>query len=388
MFNWSFIGFAAVATVGLVTMDYYQKSAKAGVGFGELGVTAYVGSFAEQYADFQAAKTRDKQLEALAKTQKLGARPYLPQDPDGWQRRAYYDGNNSKIEPEAREVSAEEKELIAEVQASSSAKLLGLQVATAANRFDHRERNGWVYERYGATIYIGAVFKQPAATKGVSGRAMAFAMNALSSQSHHEGFAIIQGVPFTRVLKQSYGEDSDLPYDTFKAFIGLGQEVQITVVANADEEEVRDLLEQIDFAGMNALLANPWPEIGNNAPEYSPREQIVLSEEAMRTRSEILNDQSDKMMSSLTNGSPLKLALEQVMSGGQVEQPARTANIEAQTQKKEAKAALSNMLQENTETTDRATEPRQPAEPVQKARVTRTECKMVGGAKRCRLVSK
>ncbi|MEM6311017.1 MAG: hypothetical protein AAF754_13320 [Pseudomonadota bacterium] len=393
MLNWSFVGFATVAAVSLVTMDYYQKSAKAGVGFGELGVTAYVGSFADQYAEFQTAKERDKQLEALAEQQKLGARRFLPQDPDGWRRRAYYDGNNSTLEPEPREISADEKQLIADVQATSSAKLLGLQVATDANRFDHRERNGWVYERYGATIYVGAVFKQPTSTRGVSGRAMAVATHHLSGMSVHDGFAIIQGVPFTRVSKKTYGEEKDETFDTYRAFIGLGQEVRITVVADADEEDVRDLLEHIDFAGMNTLLANPWPEIGPDAPEYSPRMQIVLSEDAMQTRRDFLSDQSDKMMSDLTNRSPLKLALQQMSTGGQVQKTAREANADAQkhteTGPSDAKGSLLNLMQDDSENAQ-VSEPmqtEQTEEAVQKAKITRTECKMVGGAKRCRLIS-
>ena len=387
MFNWSFVGFATVAAVSLVTMDYYVKSAKAGVGFGELGVTAYVGSFADQYADFKASKEREKELDALAQRQRLGARPYLPDAPDGWQRRAYLAGDNSAIEPQAREISDEEKELIADIQASPTSKLLGLQVATSANRFDYRDQQGWVYERDGATVYIGAVLKQPASKKGITGRAMAVAFNNMNGMASYDGFAIVQGVPFTRVSKFIQDADSATSYETFKGFIGLGQEVQITIVANAPLEDVRALMEHIDFAGLNGLLAKPWPDIGPDAPEYPALQQIILSEQAMKKRREILNRQSDDMMSDLASSSPLKLALGQVFSGGEIvqdekeanqailkEQPAETAPAEP-----EQKASLGSKL--------RTWGAGMTAQKEEKAKVTRHECKMVGGAKRCRLVT-
>lgn len=148
--------------------------------------------------------------------------------------------------------------------------------------------------------------------RSITGMAMTIVSGNINAMTQTEGFAVVQGLPFERVLSDitSLNADEERPNNFFRAV--LGDQVRINVNARATDSSVRSLIDGINYDGLNAMLNVPSPDVGSHMPVLPIEAQIEVANLALnlareRSMKEIAatNERLEKMFS---GGKPKKEA--------------------------------------------------------------------------------
>ena len=204
------------------------------------------------------------------RTRALSLNSFLPGAPEGWTRRKLSGDDNDALRLLRGDGSRDE------------ARLDGAVSTT----LDLRDAYGWVYERGTRAILIEArvVFPEREALLATRGYTEGGRSRDLNSGITREdrGWAVLQGVAFS---KREFSNGAGRKVRGFTGRIGDRQGVRIDVRATASDADVRMLLDQIDFDGINAnLLDHPRGDVGRTAGEVPLEEQAAKATEELRLR--------------------------------------------------------------------------------------------------------
>lgn len=311
--NYYAIGFGAVALTALGAIDYANQASAAGETPGRFSASAYFSTFGARVdgvrqarADAAADKERDQQRSA-------GARAYLPDAPEGWTRRAWPDGDNSAVLRPERELSANEK---AALEASSLLKNMADKSARASD--ERRNSETWVYQQGERVIVVQAKYKPRKEGRSLTG-AVADTLNS-NAIFNKQGWAVIGGVaygqtpPSLQDPQTSFISQVGTPFRAFEAPLGFHDAVQLSVLTNAGDDELRAVLAAIDYDGLNALLAYPLPYVGANAPDVPLESQPRMAEIMLKMHSDLLSRRSDEAQAWMERATSPENAMEMIMN--------------------------------------------------------------------------
>lgn len=249
MINPYAIGFVCVAAAFGVGVDYFVQSRASGSQPGEYAFSAYLGGYADRYQ--QTVASIDK-----ARRQSAAAREHLPEAPEGWVRREW-----DPTDPDETDILA--GMTLIEQMAYKDEKKRARKIA---------RHDAWEYVRGDEVVRLAARYTAPDDADKAMRDAGAILSGARFGNGgpRYEGYAVVQGVPFFRVLGDDAGGALVL-----EAFIGDG--ITLGVAARARPETVRALLERVDFESLNLMLDTPLHGIGPDAPRLTPEEEVALA---------------------------------------------------------------------------------------------------------------
>ncbi|MEO0659358.1 MAG: hypothetical protein AAFY74_18090 [Pseudomonadota bacterium] len=194
---------------------------------------------------------------------------HLPKSGDGWTRRSFARGENRGL-------------LLTSVDPGLASQEASARMTL---KFGYFDRFGWVYEK---GPHIVAINVRPVRR---TQEAHETTLVALTGQPTHDldadiqqsdrGWAVIGGVPFSR---RDFPSSAGRRVRGFIGRLGDSHGVRIDVRALAPDIAVRELLERIDFDGLNAFLDPVLPHVGSNARPIEIGEQASVAQDDLNHR--------------------------------------------------------------------------------------------------------
>ncbi|PWE34372.1 hypothetical protein DDZ14_01295 [Maritimibacter sp. 55A14] len=274
--NYFALGFGVIAATAVAGLDYATQARQIP---GGLSVVAYVQTIP---ARFNVAQDETRAAEEKAARQAQPASIHLPEPPAGWTRRALTDADRALLDLLPPQPSAREKALTAELKESTVAgALLDLDARKAEAARAERDAQTWVYQKGEDIVALRASYSRTRTPRGMQGLAIEISDNNVAAMVGREGFAVIQGVAYSRNLGL-LGARAEAPYREFNG--SLRDEVKILARARASDAAVREILAAIDYDGLNAMLDTPLDNVGSNAPVLSVEEQKRLADAEVNIR--------------------------------------------------------------------------------------------------------
>ena len=309
MLNFQVVIFGVILAVVGVGVDYHNQSVKSELEIGELSASAYFATITGRFAHVQAEKAA-KIVEKERKSRvRAGARPYLAEAPEGWTRRELSAGDNSRISPPKRELSEHERELLA-----GNTMLANMAAASEKRAEEDRNNQTWVYERGDEIVLVRAQFIEIPKGNTITSNAMTMVVGNLSGMSIREGWGVIQGVAFGTY--QSFAQDEKKPYRTLHASVGFGDEVTLEVRTTTTDAATREILEAIDYDGLNALLPRPLAHVGSSAKPVKPEHEVEMANRMIEIRNDLIQKRTraaENWLKSAKNpGDAMTLAIRQI----------------------------------------------------------------------------
>ncbi|WP_111734679.1 hypothetical protein [Roseovarius amoyensis] len=249
MFNVYTAGFVCVAVTAAVGVDFVTQARQAGAGPTDFGLSAYADSVTSRVSGT---------LGAIDKTrrQSQDAREHLPETVAGWERGKW-----------VRDASGDE-------EAMRGLGLLEQRALKDRIKASQKAARNEVYEyvRGSDRVRLSARFEPQPDGRARASRVTAFVDPRIDPEGAWlEGFDIIQGVFFFRLIDPKTGLGSDPAGPVMlQAYIGDG--VAIGVYADHPVDDLASLLNGIDYDSLNAMLDQPVPHVGSNAP-HVPEDQ-------------------------------------------------------------------------------------------------------------------
>jgi hypothetical protein len=265
--------FVAIASVAVGAVDYINQAKAAGSAPGSFAVGAYVGTitgrFADQQTSLQAERVRDELLALPSKT-------FLPDAPDGWTRGDWTDAVAEQFRKEDKS-SGDGKADAAAIAAATNGDP-AMAALTAVGKAAAAERDAaqvYVYQKPGAIVAMRVATVAQSAGFGPQSVAMKMAANNIEAMSGKDGFAVVKGVTY-RIEKGLFGlQDQERDYRVISG--SIGETVQISLRANAEDADIIALLDGIDYDRLNRMLKVPVAGIGSAAPDLAPEESLSLA---------------------------------------------------------------------------------------------------------------
>ena len=260
------VGFVLVVGLVVAGADYSRQAKKAGLSIGQLGVGGYIDTFSDRIDATKEAAALRKEASALRERQKQLAKTHLPEAPEGWIRREWSEGDNSRIMPFLGDNASN----------SAMGDLLAMDVAPNERRL---QRGVWVYEHGDEIIVLSANYRKPgSARSGFSAVTVKLVTANERMLSGIKGYALVQGVAFGENILKIEGSDPD----RFRSFSAkIGEDITLGIRASASDEAILLLLKFIDYDALNAMLDQPVQEIGTNAPAVDPASEIEIIEQIL-----------------------------------------------------------------------------------------------------------
>lgn len=286
MINYSAIGFGIILAVVGVGVDYHQQTKNSGLMMGEMTASAYMQTVTGRFADVQDAKEAKLAEKERKSRVRAGARVYLPEAPEGWTRRELIAGDNSSFTAPKREKSEDEKELL-----EASTLLRNMAEKSEKKAFEDRNAQTWVYERGDEAVSIRARYTELPKGNTISSNAMTMVIGNLDGISMQEGWDVVQGVAYG--FYPSYASGPAKPYRVFNAVVGFGDEIKIDVRTTASDEATREILNLIDYNGLNAMLPRPLAHVGDGASELPDVDGAELASRMIKIRSDLINARTE-----------------------------------------------------------------------------------------------
>ncbi|WP_138933871.1 hypothetical protein [Roseovarius arcticus] len=279
--NYFAIGFGAVALTAVGAIDYANQANAAGEAAGRFSAGAYVATYGARITGVREARADAAAAKVQASLRKAGARPYLPGAPAGWTRRAWLDGNNSAVlVPVADNMPENTPDLLKNMAAKS-----------AKSAEERRDDETWVYQQGDRIIALRAKYTPRDDARNLAGVvADTLAATAFVPST---GWAVIGGVAFAETSAKlgdagaPFISQAGTPFHAYEAPIGLHDAVQLSVLSNAGEDDLRAVLGAIDYNGLNALLSYPLVHIGLNAPDIPLEAQPQMADLMLKMHSDL-----------------------------------------------------------------------------------------------------
>ena len=305
-------GFATILVVVGLGVDYDQQSKQRNLGFGKLPLQDYAQTIPQRINDVKQEKL---EAAALAMRQAADPRVHLPEAPEGWIRRDWEPRDATLLAGHAEEEIAAEEALEASERAmepaNGSKPLLGGMMSPKERKSDPQSER-YVYQRGSQIVMLEATWdKLKGEPRSFTGMAMTVVIGNINAMTQSEGFAVVQGLPFERVLSDimSLNADEERPNSFFRAF--LGEQVRINVNARATDASVRTLLDGINYDGLNAMLNVPSPDVGSHMPVLPVEAQVEVANLALnlaRERSMKKVAEANKRLEKMFSGGKAKEA--------------------------------------------------------------------------------
>ncbi len=194
---------------------------------------------------------------------------HLPKSGDGWTRRSFARGENRGL-------------LLTSVDPGLASQEASARMTLQLGYFD---QFGWVYEKGPHIVAINVRPVRP------TQEAHETTLVALTGQPTHDldadiqqtdrGWAVIGGVPFSR---RDFPTSAGRRVRGFIGRLGDSHGVRIDVRALAPDTAVRELLERIDYDGLNAFLDAPASNVGSNAQPIEIVEEASVAQEDLSHR--------------------------------------------------------------------------------------------------------
>ncbi len=321
----AFLGaFVVIAAAAVAGVDYVNQSKLSGAAPGKFPVGDYVGTisgrFLSQQAELAAAKERSR-LRAMA------PRDLLPEAPEGWERRDWDAVVEARLDK--RYDMQKDDFLPDELKNDPTLKALSGMDKAARARADAREV--FVYAKGDELISLRLRRSNPGQMGGISGLAMQVVHANLNAMSGADGYAMVGGVAF----RESSGfMGAEREGKGVRVISGkIGEELTITVRADAGDEAIMALLGSIDYDQINAMLEVPAEGVGNDAPVLDPEASRAMAAAAVKAEDEALRAKgleaearlmalSDKIRDDKTGMTALGAALGVIPEAGEEESPA------------------------------------------------------------------
>lgn len=306
MLNFQAVGFVFILAIVGLGVDYHQQTLKSDLELGELSASAYVSTITGRFGDVQDAKAAKIAERERKSRVRGGARPYLPDAPEGWARREWLAGDNSAISTPAREVGEIEKEAL-----ESSTLLKNMAAASEKRAKQDRNNQTWVYERGKEMVSVRVTYSELPKGNTITANAMTMVIGNLNAMAIPDGWGVIEGVAYG--IYNSFLSEESKPYRSLNAVIGFGSEVKLEVRTNTTDEATREILSRIDYDGLNALLPNPLAHVGRGAREVPLALQAEMATKMLEIRDDLIQQRTEAatqwLHSATSHGDAMTLAL-------------------------------------------------------------------------------
>ncbi|WP_238371075.1 hypothetical protein [Heliomarina baculiformis] len=268
------IVFGALAGLAFMGTDYLAEQKKHG---GDYTPGAYLGKWMAA-ADLDTSEIAGKMAhfkERILPDAKQGARQranpadHLGAAPEGWEMLAWSEELEARMKP-PREMQKFEKELL------DDPKIKALVGGNEEARAKERLESTRIYARGDELIFVSAHYAQPARMNQRSNAAMKLLATNLQNMSSYSGFDVIGGVTFLRRTSLwTQEEGGDPQRAVFEA--KMGDSITLKVLAKAQDDSVRAVLETIDYDALNAMLDKPLVGVGSDAVPLSAAQAQFIS---------------------------------------------------------------------------------------------------------------
>lgn len=244
------IGFVIVAAGLVLSADFFTQARNTGVALNAFSKEDYLATL-EQRVQETSAWIEKKQVQSEL------ARDHLPEPPDGWIREAW-DVESIDIDAitsgmHMLDKSRAKKEYIA-------ARLVA-------------KDDVWQYRRENEVLRIFVRFDRKKYVPKVPISGWLTEQFAPFDKPRYVPYALVQGVPF---LKVENGRRNTLTQPLMLEAV-LGDNVTLAIAGKATRRTVLELVEDIDFDALNAMLDHSLRPVGSGAPALTEVEGMTLA---------------------------------------------------------------------------------------------------------------
>ncbi|MBL3701680.1 hypothetical protein GI582_03115 [Sulfitobacter sp. BDSS02] len=267
------IVFGALAGLAFMGTDYLAEQKKHG---GDYTPGAYLGKWMAA-ADLDTGEIAGKMAhfkERILPDAKQGARQranpadHLGAAPKGWEMLAWSEELEARMKL-PREMQEFEKEFL------DDPKIKTLLGANEEARAKKKRESMRIYARGDELIFVSAQYTQPAQANHRTNAAINLMAANMQSMSSFSGFDVIQGVTFLRRTSWMQEKDDGPERSVFEA--KMGDFITLKVLARAQDDSVRAVLEAIDYDALNAMLDTPLVGVGSDAVPLSAAQAQFIS---------------------------------------------------------------------------------------------------------------
>ncbi len=292
--------FVAVTVSIVGALDYTLQTRKAGLAFGDLGLSAYVDTMGVRFNGMKAEQAAAAETGSLRRQE---PRILLPETPEGWVMREWNEQDRARLFP-SRELRPQGEDVPEEFEAFYDAmendpQMRAMTEANERMQVAQEKREIRFYQRGDSLIALELSFQREASgislngqigTGNIQASAMDIVAGNITAMSAREGFAVVGGVPFGRRLGLFGMADPDAdPLTTVRVFRGqMGPELDISVRAMAPDQDVKDLLATIDFDTLNKLLTTPLEGVGSAAPAIATADEQAIATAAVEAQADAI----------------------------------------------------------------------------------------------------
>ena len=148
MINAYSIGFVLTAGTILAGVDYYDQSNRAGFALGQMTPGAYIETIPNRFTSAKEEKLAEQAERERKSRWRQGGLPYLPEAPEGWERRALLEGDDSAILPPEAGLDG--------AMSSSTGKgfLQQMNAREHVKQLKERAEQSWIYQRGTETVFV------------------------------------------------------------------------------------------------------------------------------------------------------------------------------------------------------------------------------------------
>lgn len=263
--------FLVIAAVVFGSVDYFSQAKLAGSRFGSYPLAAYMDDVKTRLSE-----TRDTIDAAREKSQRQSvlAKMHLPDAPEGWMRREWEPGLNDRY------LDGSETELEQEVLGAmdESAPMLALNKIMNDKHRRRAREEVWEYVGPEGTIRLSARYR-PQAGRILSEKITTDPRSAgvESKFGIPKEFGTIRGVTYYVATRDFLDSSGTFPGASPVHLIApMGRDIKLAAFVETAPETFVQLLEQIDYDALNAMLDEPLTGVGLAAPVLSDQARQAL----------------------------------------------------------------------------------------------------------------
>ncbi len=250
------LGFIMVTLIVVLGLDYFQQDKKTDQ---RLSLNGYVDSIHHRFDRHQDEQQAKEVARARQKRWDDGPKPYFPKPLPGWTQYALSD-RDQEVVATARSLFFQPTKISFD---DVPPELIRLMEIGNEGNMRKLEQTSTLYANGSDLVLLNVTLKKKSSRNTVAGLAMSGQTAVMESMKKKEGYAVVDGVAFVEELKHLENRDEAQKYRTFTGRIGFDEEVIIRLHTTAEDGAIRDMLNVIDYAGLNALLALPASVVGN-----------------------------------------------------------------------------------------------------------------------------
>lgn len=298
--------FLVIAAVVFGAVDYFNQAKLAGSRFGSYPLSSYVDDVKTRLSEtrdtIDAAREKSQRQSVLAKT-------HLPDAPEGWQRREWEPKLNDSFTDGTE--NAMEEELLGEMDESAS--MLALNKIMNDKQRRRAREDVWEYVGPEGTIRLSARYR-PHAGRILSEKITVDPRSAgvESKFGVPQEFGTIRGVTYYFATRDFYDSSGTFPGASPVYLIApMGRDIKLAAFVETAPETFVQLLEQIDYDALNAMMDEPLTGVGLAAPSLSERERQALMyniASAVLVDAAQMNDFVASQAENITNADSLALS--------------------------------------------------------------------------------